>query len=139
MRCQSLTELLRLRAHGAAAGARPREAIIMVYLNGGPSHMDMYDLKPEAPAEYRGEFKPIRSSVPGMTVGELLPRYLAEAEIAKGVPATLELNNGMVVTATAPALIPSSTSATRFCRSALGKCAMPKATLRPTSRWGNKA
>jgi hypothetical protein len=45
----------------------------MVYLNGGPSHVDMYDMKPDAPVEYRGEFKPIRTNVPGMEICELLP------------------------------------------------------------------
>ena len=45
----------------------------MVWLEGGPSHIDMYDLKPDAPAEIRGEFKPIRTNVPGMDICELLP------------------------------------------------------------------
>jgi hypothetical protein len=45
----------------------------MVWLNGGPSHIDMYDLKPNAPAEYRGEFQPIRTNVPGLDICELMP------------------------------------------------------------------
>jgi hypothetical protein len=45
----------------------------MVYLNGGPSHIDLYDLKPAAPVEYRGEFKPIQTNVPGMQICELMP------------------------------------------------------------------
>ena len=71
----TLAEVLRLRAHGAAPANRPRtdRSIIMVYLNGGPSHMDMYDLKPQAPVEYRGEFSPIETNVPGMQISELLP------------------------------------------------------------------
>ncbi|MBY0230104.1 MAG: DUF1501 domain-containing protein, partial [Gemmataceae bacterium] len=56
-----------------AGTGRKGKAVIMVYLNGGPSHLDMYDLKPDAPKEYRGEFKPIRTNVPGMDIGELLP------------------------------------------------------------------
>src|SRR5262249_27547237 len=56
-----------------AGTAKRGKAVIMVYLNGGPSHLDMYDLKPTAPAEYRGEFKPIRTNVPGMDVCELFP------------------------------------------------------------------
>ena len=52
----------------------------MVYLPGGPSHIDMYDLKPDAPAEYRGEFKPIRTNVPGVDVCELMPRHAAIAD-----------------------------------------------------------
>jgi hypothetical protein len=68
----TLADILRLRAQGAASGDRSK-AIIMVYLNGGPSHMDMYDLKPEAPVEYRGEFKPIRTNVPAMDICEHFP------------------------------------------------------------------
>ena len=45
----------------------------MIYLPGGPSHMDMYDLKPEAPAEFRGEFKPIQTNVPGVQICEHFP------------------------------------------------------------------
>jgi hypothetical protein len=70
-------DLLRARAHGEAPSS-PR-AIIMVYLAGGPSHIDMYDLKPEAPAEYRGSFKPIKTNVPGMDISELMPQ---QAKIA---------------------------------------------------------
>ena len=45
----------------------------MIYLPGGPSHMDMYDLKPDAPAEFRGEFKPIETNVPGVQICEHFP------------------------------------------------------------------
>ena len=45
----------------------------MIWLNGGPSHIDMYDLKPDAPVEYRGEFKPIQTNVPGFDICELMP------------------------------------------------------------------
>ncbi len=45
----------------------------MLWLDGGPSHMDLYDLKPEAPAEYRGLWNPIRTNVPGMEISELFP------------------------------------------------------------------
>jgi hypothetical protein len=50
------------------------DACIVLFLNGGPSHLDMWDMKPEAPAEVRGEFKPIATSLPGVQVGEHLPR-----------------------------------------------------------------
>ena len=46
---------------------------IVLFLNGGPSHLDMWDLKPEAPAEIRGPFKPISTCVPGTQISELLP------------------------------------------------------------------
>jgi hypothetical protein len=45
----------------------------MVYLPGGPSHIDLYDMKPDAPVEIRGEFKPIKTNVPGMDLCELMP------------------------------------------------------------------
>jgi hypothetical protein len=50
------------------------DACILVFLNGGPSHLDMWDLKPAAPAEIRGEFKPIASSLTGVQLGEHLPK-----------------------------------------------------------------
>src|SRR4051812_36397579 len=71
----SLAELLRLRAEGAAVTRRStsRKSAIMIYLPGGPSHMDMYDLKPDAPKEYAGEFKPIATNVPGVQISEHFP------------------------------------------------------------------
>jgi hypothetical protein len=72
----TLADLLRLKAHAAGAAsskAVSNKAVIMVYLNGGPSHVDMYDLKPQAPVEYRGEFAPIETNVPGMAICELMP------------------------------------------------------------------
>jgi len=70
----TLAEVLRLQAHGAD-GAKParKKSVIMIMLPGGPSHIDMYDLKPDAPVEYRGEFKPIHTNVPGMDICELMP------------------------------------------------------------------
>jgi hypothetical protein len=59
----------------ALAGSKPAtcRSAIMIYLPGGPSHMDMYDLKPEAPTEFRGEFKPIETNVPGVQICEHFP------------------------------------------------------------------
>jgi len=74
----TLTDVLRARA--AAGEKRSPKSVIMVYLPGGPSHLDMYDLKPKAPAEIRGEFKPIKTSVPGMDVCELLPLHAKIAD-----------------------------------------------------------
>ncbi len=74
----SLADLLRSNAAADAPGAvqnrptRPKSAI-MIYLPGGPSHMDMYDLKPDAPAEFRGEFRPIATNVPGVQICEHFP------------------------------------------------------------------
>ncbi|WP_435008519.1 DUF1501 domain-containing protein [Tundrisphaera lichenicola] len=67
----ALPDLLRLEA--AAGVERSHKAVIMVYLSGGLAHQDTFDLKPDAPAEIRGEFKPIPTVVPGISIGELLP------------------------------------------------------------------
>ncbi|HVC94038.1 MAG TPA: DUF1501 domain-containing protein [Pirellulales bacterium] len=67
----TLADVLRLRAE--AKGRSSPRSVIMVVLGGGPSHIDMYDLKPEAPSEYRGEFRPIQSNVPGFDLCEHMP------------------------------------------------------------------
>src|SRR5437016_11255034 len=67
----TLADLLRHEARGEIAG-RPR-SIIYVVLGGGPSHIDMYDLKPDAPDEYRGPFKPIATRLTGTRICELMP------------------------------------------------------------------
>ena len=67
-------------ASGAASGGLGHKAVIMVYLPGGPSHQDMFDLKMEAPAEIRGSFRPIATSVPGIEICEHLPRLAAMME-----------------------------------------------------------
>jgi uncharacterized protein DUF1501 len=66
-------------AAGAPAGAGRARACILVYLLGGPSHIDMWDLKPDAPAEVRGPFRPIRTSAPGVEISEHLPRIARQA------------------------------------------------------------
>lgn len=76
----TFADLLRVRATAAAPSPTRDKAIIMVYLNGGPSHIDLYDLKPDAPVEYRGEFRPIRTNVPGFDIGELMPRQARLAD-----------------------------------------------------------
>jgi uncharacterized protein (DUF1501 family) len=70
----TLSDLLRLRANGNTPSEAGPKSVIMIWLYGGPSHIDMYDLKPDAPAEYRGEFKPIRTKTPGLDICELMPR-----------------------------------------------------------------
>ena len=62
-----------LQARAASGSSANRKSVILVWLAGGPSHIDMYDLKPAAPAEVRGEFKPIPTNVPGIQIGEHLP------------------------------------------------------------------
>src|SRR5205809_6545565 len=69
----TLPGLLAARARAGQLPTTNRKSIILVWLAGGPSHIDMYDLKPNAPAEVRGEFKPINTNVPGVQIGEHLP------------------------------------------------------------------
>ena len=68
----TLADLLRLRAAEGATVSKPK-SVIMIHLTGGPSHLDMYDMKPSAPIEYRGEFNPIPTNVPGIELCELMP------------------------------------------------------------------
>jgi hypothetical protein len=65
-----------LRAEAGSNGRKPRShrSVIMVYLSGGLAHQDTFDLKPSAPKEVRGEFKPIPTNVTGVQFGEHLPR-----------------------------------------------------------------
>src|SRR5262245_5086356 len=73
----TLADMLRSRAaansNGGGSLSSAHKAAIMIYLPGGPSHMDMYDLKPDAPMEYRGEFRPIATNVPGVQISEHFP------------------------------------------------------------------
>src|SRR6187399_2634939 len=63
-----------LRAETTSGVRNPAKGIIMVLLPGGPTHLDTFDLKPDAPAEIRGEFRPIATNVPGLDICEQLPR-----------------------------------------------------------------
>ena len=65
--------------------------VILFWLDGGPSHMDLYDLKPDAAAEYRGIWKPIRTTVPGMDISELFPR---QASVAHHFSLIRSMNHG---------------------------------------------
>jgi hypothetical protein len=82
----SLPGLLRAesgRRNGVdGAGFTPKaDACIVIFLNGGPSQLDMWDMKPDAPVEIRGEFKPIASSLPGVVVSEHLPRFSRQVHL----------------------------------------------------------
>src|SRR5437773_2725961 len=76
----SLPALLQTRQASAASivpsGGRAKSCIV-VFLLGGPPQQETWDPKPDAPAEIRGEFKPIPSATPGLFVGELMPRTAA--------------------------------------------------------------
>ncbi len=74
----SLAQLLALEAKAGTGSSH--KAIINIYLPGGPSHLDMFDLKPDAPSEIRGEFRPISTNVPGLEICELFPRLAKIAD-----------------------------------------------------------
>jgi uncharacterized protein (DUF1501 family) len=86
----SLAQLLRAEAaFGAGASRRvPARNCILVFLEGGPAHQDLWDLKPDAPAEVRGEFRPIATSAPGVLVCEhldLLARQMHRVALVRSV------------------------------------------------------
>ncbi len=78
-----------LRAESTPDGIAPRaDACIIIFLNGGPSHLDMWDMKPDQPAGIRGEFQPISTSLSGVQFGELLPRsaqWMHEATLVRSM------------------------------------------------------
>src|SRR4051794_32661099 len=81
MAAVGLPHLLQARAHSAERpGSTKDTAVILIWLDGGPGHMDMYDMKPDAPPEYRGIWKAIRTVVPGLDVTELFPKQAQVAD-----------------------------------------------------------
>lgn len=74
----ALPQLLRAEGHAGVNGHG--KGIIMIYLPGGPPHLDMWDPKPTAPAEIRGEFEPIATKVPGLEISEMFPRMASMAD-----------------------------------------------------------
>jgi hypothetical protein len=73
--------LAQLLASEAQSPAADREfSVILLWAGGGPSHIDMFDLKPDAPAEYRGPFRPIETNVPGIEITERLPNLARLAD-----------------------------------------------------------
>ena len=74
-----LADLMRLQSQAAAETRRAR-SMILLWLWGGPSHMETFDLKPDAPSEYRGEFRPMPTKVPGIAISEHLPKLAQHAD-----------------------------------------------------------
>lgn len=76
-----LSDLLAAKAQARAVGRGAKDTkVILLWLDGGPSHLDLYDMKPEAPAEVRGIWRPIRTNVPGIEISELFPRQARIAD-----------------------------------------------------------
>ena len=85
-----LADYLGLAKANAATGARAKSAIY-IRLAGGPSHMDTFDMKPDAPDTHRGEFSEIASNVPGIRISEYLPKLAKCADkyaVLRGVSHT---------------------------------------------------
>jgi hypothetical protein len=79
----SLPRLLAAEAAARSGGLQARaDACVLIFLNGGPSHLDMWDMKPDAPEGIRGEFKPISTTVPGLQLSEHLPKLAQHAHRA---------------------------------------------------------
>jgi hypothetical protein len=88
----SLSNYLQLAAAGEVDPKARTKSAILVYLGGGPTHLDTFDLKPDAPSEFRGDFKPMKTKTPGVEFCELLPK-LAQVTpsfaVLRGVSHTL--------------------------------------------------
>jgi hypothetical protein len=86
----SLPQILALeaRASGIVDPSKPRngfgraKSVILMFLQGGPSHIDIWDPKPEAPSNIRGEFKPIKTKVPGIWLSETMPKLAQQMDKA---------------------------------------------------------
>ncbi len=77
----SLADVLKAKERSVSQGRDKKDtAVILIWLDGGPGHMDMYDMKPEAPAEYRGIWRPVRTNVPGIEISPLMPRQAKVAD-----------------------------------------------------------
>ena len=76
----SLPRLMAMEQLAPLATPAKAKACILLFLEGGPSHIDMWDLKPDAPSEIRGSFKPISTNVPGTQIGELMQRCAKVAD-----------------------------------------------------------
>jgi hypothetical protein len=71
----SLTDLLRAENTGLVhSGAQSRKSVILVWMHGGPSQLDTFDMKPDAPTDIRGEFRPIATQTTGLQICEHLPK-----------------------------------------------------------------
>jgi hypothetical protein len=76
----SLPELMAAKAQGAVAKGRDERSVIMIFNLGAPSQLDTFDMKPDAPVEIRGPFKPIKTKAPGLDICEILPLHAQHAD-----------------------------------------------------------
>jgi hypothetical protein len=101
----SLPQFLRLEAHAAASassvipahgpGAGSAKHVILLYLQGGPSHIDIFDPKPDAPDNIRGQFKPLPTKIPGCFIGEHMPKLAGQLDKATLIRSVSYTPNGL--------------------------------------------
>ncbi len=99
----TLADAMRSNAAAPSANTRSRslKSAIFIYLPGGPSHLDMYDLKPDAPKEIRGEFKPIATNVPGVQICEHFPKQAKmwdKLSVVRSLTSVNEHSDSLVMT-----------------------------------------
>src|SRR5262245_20638456 len=88
----SLPGLFRARDASAREGRSPKDTrVILIWLEGGPSHMDLWDMKPQAPAEYRGYWRPIATNADGLQITEMFPK---QAKVADKFSIVRSLHHG---------------------------------------------
>ena len=100
----SLSSILELEAHAAKSpsavkgkgGFGGAKSVILIYLQGGPSHIDIWDPKPDAPANVRGDFKPIKTNVPGIWLSEVMPQLAQQMDKATLIRSVSYTPNGSV-------------------------------------------
>jgi hypothetical protein len=144
----TLAEMLRARAVAAKVSGKSasNKAAIMIYLPGGPSHMDMYDLKPDAPKEFRGEFNPIATNVAGIQICEHMPlqaKMFDKLACVRSIVSTDEHSDSLVMTGYAErdnriANHPSFGSVISKLRGGATSEVPPFVSLRGMSRYGTE-
>jgi hypothetical protein len=88
----SLADVLKAKEDSRTSGKPQKDtSVILLWLDGGPGHLDTYDMKPEAPSEYRGIWRPIRTNVPGIEISELFP---LQAKVADQFSIVRSLHHG---------------------------------------------
>ena len=93
----ALTDFLRADARAALDSAYRKKSVVNVWLAGGASHLDTFDMKPDAPAEFRGEFKPIATKVPGLQICEHMPKIAERMDrmaLIRSLTGTVDSHDG---------------------------------------------
>jgi hypothetical protein len=88
-----LLDLLRAKAQAAGSPAPKAKQMIVCWMAGGPPHTDMFDMKPDSPSDYKGEFKPISTNLPGLQVCELMPQLAKIADKYTIIRSITTMNN----------------------------------------------